>query len=167
MEDSGNIDLAMAFRKLMSENKSQEARLDEYARIISSRDNEIGMLQTMLSEANEQRSSVDNQLNELKDLRRYLNDLQQQVAGSVYRTTGRQQHVPNDTNAEDRLQNLNKEYTYLQSQLADLQTQLTEVNNRNLLLQQQNSRIAELESLLENAQEEIGRYSTVHLQKKN
>lgn len=153
MDNTSNIDLLTAFKKLLAENKSQEARLEDYAKIINSRDNEIEMLQTMLSEANEYRSSMDSQLKELKELQRYINDLQQQAARSAYMVTGRQQQV-GDNVSVDRQLDLKPAYAYLQSQLTDLQTQLLDMNNRNLRLQQQTSRIAELESLLANAGQE-------------
>jgi len=154
MDNKGNIDLSAAFKKLLAENKSQEARLQEYTKIINSRDHEIEMLQTMLSESNAYRSSIDNQLHELSDLKKFIGDLQQQVAGAVYTTTGRQQQLSDTVSVEQQLKNLRLEYTLLQSQLTDLQAQLLDANNRNLLLQLQTSRIAELESLLEIAEQE-------------
>ena len=157
MNNTGDIDLLTALKKLLAENKSQEARLEEYAKIINSRDNEIEMLQTMLSEANEYRSGLDNQLMELKELHRYINELQQQVAGSVYMATGRQQQAGNavTVSVERQFESLKIDHAYLQSQLTGLQTQLLDMNNRNLQLQQQTSLIAELESLLANAEQEL------------
>jgi Tfp pilus assembly protein PilO len=49
---------------------------------------------------------------------------------------------------EMQLDNLKQDYAYLQLQLADLQAQILELNNRNLLLTLQSGRVAELESLL-------------------
>ena len=45
MDNSDHIDLAAALKKLLAEKKSQEARLEEYAKILTGRDNEIEMLQ--------------------------------------------------------------------------------------------------------------------------
>ncbi|MBC7886550.1 MAG: hypothetical protein H7Z13_01575 [Ferruginibacter sp.] len=153
MTNPGSIDLLAAFKKLVAENKSLEARLEEYAAIINSRDLEIGMLQTMLSESNEFRSSTDSQVKELKELKGFINILQQQVAGSSYQVTGRLQPVNHTVTAEQQFENLKPAYAYMQSKLTDMQTQLLDMNNRNLLLQQQTSRIAELESLLANAEQ--------------
>jgi chromosome segregation ATPase len=157
MDNTHNNDLLTAFKNLLADNNSQAARLEECAKIIESRDKEIDMLQTMLSEADEYRSSLDIQLKELKDLQRYIDDLQQQAAGSAHLATGGKKQVGVAVSLELQLQNLRMEYTYLQSQLTDLQTQAQELNKRNLLLQQQTSRIAELESLLENAEQEISK----------
>jgi predicted nucleic acid-binding Zn-ribbon protein len=155
MDNTGEIDLLAAFKKLLAENKSQQIRLEEYAEIINSRNNEIEMLQTMLLEANENRSSMDNQLNQLKELQRHINDLQQQSDISNYTAWGRQQQVGEKIAPERHLENLTIAYADLQSQLTNLQSQLQDITNRNLLLQQQTSRIASLESLLANAEKEI------------
>ena len=150
MDNSGSSDLLTAFKKLVAENKSQQSRLEEYTAIIRSRDNEIEMLQSMLSEANEQRSSTDNQLTELKELQRFLGNLQQQVSGNTYYSAGNQQQTGNPVSAEQQLEALQQAHAQLKAQLSDLQTQLLDMNNRNLLLQQQAGRIAELESLVAN-----------------
>lgn len=154
MNSSEDIDLLATFKRLQAENKSQEDRLQEYAKIINSRDNEIEMLQSMLSYANEYRSTLDNKVKELNDLQRNIGELQHQADQAAFMATGRQQQVNNSDSIERQFENLKIEYANLQAQLTDLQTQLLDMNNRNLLLQQQASRIAELESLLANAEEE-------------
>jgi chromosome segregation ATPase len=148
MDNTGDIDLLMAFKKLLAESKSKDERLEDYLKIIDSRDNEIEMLHTMLTEANEYRSTLDSQLKELKDLQQYLAGVQQQEARSTYMVTGRQQQPVDSLSIERQFENLQLAYADLQSQLAGLQSQLLDMNNRNLLLQQQASHIAELESLL-------------------
>ena len=151
MENNDGTDLVTAFKKMLAENKSLQARQEESAAIIASRDNKIAMLQTMLSEADEYRSSTDNRLEQLDELQFYINDLKQQVAGTVYMAVGRQQQPGvNSAGVEQQLDELRKDYAALQSQLAGMQVQLQEVNSRNLQLQQQGSRVAELESLLAN-----------------
>ena len=154
MDYKDDIDLTTAFKKLGAENKSLQARLEEYAIIINSRDREIDMLQKMLTEANEYRSSVDNELRELKELQQYLGNLQLQATIADYVVPGRQQRAGEKLSAERQLENLRIAYTDLQSQLTELQKQLLEMNSRNLQLQLQTSRIAELESRLANAEEE-------------
>ncbi|MCW3111532.1 MAG: hypothetical protein JWQ09_6038 [Segetibacter sp.] len=155
MNNPGNIDVLAEYKKLLAAKKSQEARLEEYAAIVSSRDREIEMLQSMLSDATAYRSSMDNESNELKNLQLYLKEMQQHSGASVHLTTGTQQHPGNTVSARQQLQQLQLDYASLQSQLSDMQAQLLEMNHRNLLLQQQNSRIAELESLLANTEEDI------------
>jgi hypothetical protein len=155
MDNTGDIDLLTAFKKLLAESKSKDARLEDYLKIIDSRDNEIEMLHTMLTEANEYRSTLDSQLKELRDLQQYLAGVQQQEAQSTYMVTGRQPQPVGSLSIERQFENLQLAYANLQAQLADLQSQLLDMNNRNLLLQQQASRIAELESLLAIAEGEL------------
>ncbi|MEO6734318.1 MAG: hypothetical protein ABIN01_24060 [Ferruginibacter sp.] len=146
MENTGHIDLLTVIKQLQAQNNSQAERLEEYAKIVTSRDNEIDLLQKMLSEADAHRSSMDNNLKELMQLRLYIHDLQQQAAASSFMIAGRSQQAGVKVSAEQQLEELKVSYTNLQLQLADLQTQLLDVSNRNLLLQQQASRMAELES---------------------
>ncbi|MEO6550031.1 MAG: hypothetical protein ABIN94_18660 [Ferruginibacter sp.] len=154
MSSAGNTDLLTEFKKLIAVNKSQEAMLDEYSGIVKSKNLEIEMLQSMLSDATAHRSSMDNDTRELKDLQKYLNVIQQQSGASLHRNIATQQHFQAES-AEQQLHQLQQDYVFLQLQLQDLQTQLLEINHRNLLLQQQNSTIAELESLLEGTRQEI------------
>lgn len=156
MDNEGNIDLLTAFKRLLAENNSQQARLQEYVKIIESRDNKITMLQTLLTQANEYRSNTDSELKQLKELQHGISNIQQIVVSSGFMSAGRQERIMQTVSAEQRLQALNAEYGYLQLQIKDLQSQLLATNNRNLLLQQRTDRIAELESLLSKAKEEIG-----------
>ncbi len=61
-------DLLGKFKQLVAENKSLTERLKECEDIIAARENEIDMLNQLVSEASEMRSSIDNQLQELKSL---------------------------------------------------------------------------------------------------
>ena len=63
---SSGGDLLGKFKQLVAENKSLTERLRECENIIAARENEIDMLNQLVSEASEMRSSIDNQLQELK-----------------------------------------------------------------------------------------------------
>ena len=160
MDNIDDSELQNNYTKLLAENTSLEAMLQDYTGLIRSRNNEISMLQNMLTEAHADKSKADNQLKELKGLQGYINDLKQQVAGSVYMATGRQQLVVPGICVEQQLEELKKDYALLQSELTALQNQLQQVNNRNLQLQLKGSRVAELESLLENYQHNNSRNNT-------
>lgn len=155
MDNTGNINILDEFKRLLALNGSLEARLDEYTKIIKGRDNEIEMLQAMLTESSAYRSNLDSQVNELNELQESIAQLRQQFAGSSYIGSSKNTYPVNTIGVEQQLEEMKMQYAYLQTQMTDLQIQLIELNNRNLLLQQQTSRIAELESMLENAAEEI------------
>ena len=159
MENSGNKDLTEEFKKLLALNSSLQQRLNDYSNIIKSRDNEIEMLRAMVTEAGAYRSNLDSGVNELKELQQNINQLQQQVAGNSY--IGTAKATVSNSNTEQQFQNLKLQFTYLQTRHTGLEAQLIELNNRNLLLQQQTSTIAELESLLQNADEEINKWKRI------
>jgi len=68
-------DVLGKFKLLVSENQSLTERLKECEKIISARDNEIEMLNQLVSEASEMRSNVENQLLELKSLREQIEEM--------------------------------------------------------------------------------------------
>ena len=157
METNGNINILSEYKKLLALNMSLEARLNDYSQMIKERDNEIIMLQQMLTEANSYRSSLDNEVNELQQLQQGIAQLKQQAEESSYAGTSRHLRPGETVSMNQQLESLKLQYTSLQVQLSEVQAQCLELNNRNLLLQQNTSRIAELESLLENAEEEINK----------
>lgn len=150
MHNTEHSELLATFKTLVAENKSYESRLEEYARIINNRDNEIKMLQSMLSEANEYRSTLDREVKELKDLKHSISDIKRQSAHSTYMVTGKQQMAVDRINLEAQFDNLKRDYSLMQSEIADMQLQLLAVNSKNILLTLQATRVAELESVLAN-----------------
>jgi chromosome segregation ATPase len=68
MPNSSSGDMFGKFKQLVSENQSLTERLKECEIIISSRNNEIDMLNQLVSEAGQMRSNMENQLQELKSL---------------------------------------------------------------------------------------------------
>ena len=154
MENSPSTDLVTTLRHIIAQNKSQEDRLADYVSIVKSKDEEIEMLQNMLTEADEYRSSTDAQLIELQELKQYLKTLNDAINGVAVIKIG---SSLNKDVIDDEVQQLNNNkpsYACLQVQLADLQSQLLVINNKNILLQQQVCRVAELESILSNIHHE-------------
>ena len=149
-----SIDTPDSLKHLVAENESLKARLDEYQYTIVSKQKEILELRLQIAADNEIKSNLDNQVMELEVLQNYIGDMDQAAAISANRAISLQQNTVNSANVKDQLYYLKQQYTSMQTQLTNLQTQLQELNNRNLLLQQQSSRIAELESFLADAEQE-------------
>ena len=149
-----SIDTPDSLKHLVAENESLKARLDEYQYTIVSKQKEILELRLQIAADNEIKSNLDNQVMELEVLQNYIGDMDQAAAVSANRAISLQQNTGNSANVKDQLYDLKQQYTSMQTQLTNLQTQLQELNNRNLLLQQQSSRIAELESFLADAEQE-------------
>jgi len=150
-----NEELLKQIKHLAAERESLLSQINEYGYIIDIRDEQIELLEKQNAEATELRSVADNQLNELQSLQNHIGRLQQQAEGATNREVNLEFLVAESVSVEQQLADLQEQYTYLQVQLSDMQLQLNEIQNRNLLLQQQNSRVAELESLLEDARLEI------------
>ncbi len=149
-----SIDTTDSLKHLVAENESLKARLDEYQYTIAVKQKEILELRLQIAADNEIKSNLDNQVMELEVLQNYIGDMDKGAAISANRAINLQPQTGSSENIKQQLFNLKEQYTYLQTQLTDLQTQLQELNNRNLLLQQQSSRIAELESFLADAEQE-------------
>jgi len=147
-------DLVKQIKHLQSENVSLKARLEEYQLNAAFKEKEMLELKLKIATGNEIKSRLDNQVMELELLQNYMGDLEQQAEGAAAREMELQQQAGSSVNVRHQLSDLKQQYTYLQTQLTSLQTQLQELNIRNLLLQQQSSRIAELESFLADAEQE-------------
>jgi predicted nuclease with TOPRIM domain len=63
------------FKVLVAENLSLKERLKECEKIIAARNNEIEMLNQLVSEGSEMRSNVENQLLELKSLHEQIEEM--------------------------------------------------------------------------------------------
>ena len=139
---------------LLAERESLKAQLEEYLYIIAMRDTEIENLRTKVAEKNEFKSIADNQEDELQSLQDSAYQLKLRASGVKSYQTGLERQVGYAINNEHQLEDIQQQTSYLQSQLISLQEQIDTLNNRNLLLQQEASRVAELESLLEDAERE-------------
>ena len=143
-----------SLKHLVAENESLKERLNEYQYTIVVKEKEILELRLQIAQDNEIKSHLDNQAMELEVLQNYIGDIDHKTAGSASSQMHLQQQASGPINVKHQLQDLKQQYAYLQTQLTDLQTQLQDLNNRNILLQQQTNRIAELESFLADAEQE-------------
>lgn len=144
--DNSIEDLPEIYKNLKTINSSLEERLDGYSSIIRSRDNEIAILQAKLASAAEERSKQDSSLNELHELELYVTGLQNQPGKLEVNTS--QQQLGLAVSMAQRVKDIHQHCTGLQTQLQNLQMESLELNRRNLIVQSQASRIAELESIL-------------------
>jgi chromosome segregation ATPase len=149
-----HTDTELQLTHLIAQNESLKAQLEEYLYIINMRDKEIETLRRRMAETTESMSTADNQLDELNSLQDHIHQLRQQAEGIAGREMDLEKQLGHAVSTEHQLDDMKEQYTYQQVQLSDLQTYLQELNARNVLLQQQASQIAELESSLEDAQRE-------------
>jgi chromosome segregation ATPase len=147
MDTSKPTEAELQINHLLAERESLKAQLEEYLYIIDTRDKEIEKLKRILAEKIQFRSSFDNQEEQLQSLQDNIHQLKSRAEGMM----NLENMLSDSENAEE---DANEQQNYFQAQLAGLQERVNELTNRNLLLQQDASRIAELESLLEDAERE-------------
>ncbi|MEO6540510.1 MAG: hypothetical protein ABIN74_05965 [Ferruginibacter sp.] len=137
-------------KKLISANDSLRVQLDDANAMLAAREQEIEFLQTELAGATTLRSKLDGQLDEIESIRTRLGEKQQAAKGAEERELGLHQELTEMALLNKQYNELIQDYAYLQSRFNDIQSQLANLHERNLQLQQITSRIGELESTLEN-----------------
>ena len=146
---------------LKAENESLQERLAAYEMMLDSRNRKIQELQEKLSQADAVRSNMDIQQEEMELLQSYVASLQSQVSGHASGILDIYDREDIAATVEHQLEDLQKQSVYFQSQIEDLQLQMTELNNRNLLLSHQSGQLAELESLIAIIEEERDHWKAI------
>jgi len=147
MDTSKLTEAELQINHLLAERESLKAQLEEYLYIIDTRDKEIEKLKRTLAEKIQFKSNFDNQEEQLQSLQDNIHQLKSHAEGMM-----NLENMLSDSESTE--EDANEQQNYFQAQLAGLQERVNELTNRNLLLQQDASRIAELESLLEDAERE-------------
>lgn len=147
MDNFDNQSLINKIKYLVAENESLKERINECEFIVASRQKIIQELKLQMNENNDVKSRLDEQVMELENLQVSIDKIIAFNPGSF------QPHSLRNDLSHQLIEH-QQQFTYLQTQLSDLQSQLQELKNRNLLLQQQSGRVAELESLLADAEQE-------------
>jgi chromosome segregation ATPase len=147
MDIHDNQSLINKIKYLVAENESLKARVNECEFIAANRQKTIQELKLQMNENSEVRSRLDEQVIELENLQVSIDKI-------IAFNPGSQQPPGLQNDLRHQLNEHQQQFTYLQTQLSDLQSQLQELKTRNLLLQQQSGRVAELESMLADAEQE-------------
>lgn len=147
MDNFDNQSLINKIKYLVAENESLKERINECEFIVASRQKIIQELKLQMNENSDVKSRLDEQVMELENLQVSIDKIIAFNPGSF------QPHSLRNDLSHQLIEH-QQQFTYLQTQLSDLQSQLQELKNRNLLLQQQSGRVAELESLLADAEQE-------------
>lgn len=152
MENNDANDLLIQLKQLVSENAGLRARVEEYEFNATVKEREMLVIKQQLGNNNELTSRLDNQVMEMELLHNFMDNPSTEKESAV----NIQMELQNGQSAgfKHQLEDLRQQYSYLQILVTDLQTQVQDLKNKNLLLQQQGSRIAELESLLADAEQE-------------
>ncbi len=88
-------------------------------------------------------------------MRNYIHELMQKAEAAAQREADLEKQVTQSVSISHQLEDIKVKYNYLQVQLDDLAERLLQLNNQSIIQSHYAGRIAELESMLANAEEEI------------
>lgn len=138
-----------------SENNSLKVQLQECLLLIQAREQTVRMFQEVADSDLSTKSLFDMQQQELLQLKDFINRLQETASSNLQRETEMEKQLNNSAMTEMQLQVIQEQSQSLQLQLESMQQDLMQLQyNLNQELQN-NSKLTELESLLQMAQEEI------------
>jgi len=141
---------AAQIEQVIAENERLQVQLEELNYILLLREQEIAELKARALDGAELRSTLDMQLEELQLMQNRIGKHQQKAAGAEEREFELQQELTQAVKLEQQYADLFQQYTYVNTQLEDVQTELAKVKKRNAMLQQIAVRIGEMESNMEN-----------------
>jgi len=156
-------ELLKQLAQLQSENAYLRTLAADYKYIANRKETEWRELSLKTINNTSLQSNLENQLMEIKLLQDHIRELQQQIEGGLIRETELNRQFGTADNYVYQNDDLKSQLYSLQSELADLKEQLQRVYNQNSFLQNYVSRIAELESLLSIAEEEIERLNNLNI----
>jgi chromosome segregation ATPase len=137
-------------QQIIAENESLQVQVQELNYILGEREEVIKYLKKEASAATELRSIIDNQLDELHLMQNRIGKQQRQAEGSEERELELQQELTRGIQTQHQYNDLFQQYTYVNTQLADVQEELAQLKKRNNMLQKIAVQVGELESTLEN-----------------
>jgi DNA repair exonuclease SbcCD ATPase subunit len=151
MNPTSASELVEKLKRMVSESHSIAAQLEEYQRIIKTKDEEIEFLQTMLDESHASNSTLENRLEELENLKEKLIELDTGTVTDVEDPHHVRPQSYREVPAPDRSNELDE----LRQKNIELQARLDDMPNHMLLLKREamtalryKQRIGELESRL-------------------
>lgn len=137
-------------QQLIVENESLQVQLQELDYILEIKEEELAEFKKIASAATEMRSMLDTRLDELQLMQNRIGKQQQQAEGAEDRELELQQELTQAIQLQHQYNDLFQQYTYVNTQLTDIQEELAAVKKKNKMLQQIAVQVGELESTLEN-----------------
>ena len=141
---------AAQIEQVIAENERLQVQLEEVNYILLLREQEIAELKSRIIDGAELRSTLDMQLEELQLMQNRIGKHQQKAAGAEEREFELQQELTQAVRIQQDYNDLFQQYTYINTQLEDIQAELAKVKKRNAMLQQIAVKIGEMESNMEN-----------------
>lgn len=141
-------------KAILLQNESLQAEVQELNEILAIKDEEMTELRKKGDENAALRSMVDIHLEELQFMQNRIGKHQQKAAGAEDREMELHHELTQAAKVQHQYNDLLRQYTYISTQLDDVQEELTKVKKRNAMLQQIAVKIGEMESTVEMLAEE-------------
>lgn len=137
-------------QQLITENENLQVQVNDLNYMLNERDGEITELKNSAAAAAELRSMLDIQLDDMQLMQNHISKQQRQAAGAEERELELQQELTQAIKLQHQYNDLFQQYTYITTQMADIQEELAKVKKRNNMLQKITVQVGELESTVEN-----------------
>lgn len=145
---------ANQIQALLLQNKSLQAEVQELNEILAIKEEEMAELRKKGDENAALRSMIDIHLEELQFMQNRIGKQQQKAAGAEDREMELHQELTQAAKVQHQYNDLLRQYTYINTQLDDVEEELTKIKKRNTILQQIAVKIGEMESAVEMLAEE-------------
>lgn len=136
-------------KELKNENESLKLQLNEINYIISIREDELELLRKKVSELAELRSELDVNLDQIAQMQNNLNKQQQKTEGAFKREANLEEELLQSIEMEKSFYNIRDKYESSRAAIIDMDAELGEAMTMYKQLGDANSKIAQLESMVE------------------
>lgn len=149
------MDSFKEIKQLLSENQHLKLQLEEANEILAIREEELELLRKQQVQLAEMRSRLDMSATDLKKANKQAQEEQQKTFGALARENAMEKELQDSLNIYTQYSKLMEQHTYLQVQYDELQEQheLTLMRSKQTI--EQKAKLAQAESQLADALEEI------------
>jgi uncharacterized protein YdcH (DUF465 family) len=137
-------------QQILAENDALHTQVKELEEILALREEELELLRRQAAQAGALRSQLDLRLEELVSMQEHIGKQQRKAAGAENRELELEAELTESVQMLKQYTILKQEHTYLNTQLADVQEEITSLKKKNAVLQKIAVQVGELESKVEN-----------------
>ena len=136
----------------LDKNEKLENELDSTRSTLEDLETRVAEIMQNERDFSAQQSNLEQRLIEVQFLQNSIRELQQKLEGGEQREKQLRTELAAEENTREELKKMKQQYGLMYSEASELRNRISEVNNRDLLLQQKLSRLGELESNFQNSE---------------
>jgi chromosome segregation ATPase len=136
-------------KQLLTENEVLQAQLQESTEILAIKEEELALLKQNAADFAELQSKYNSQLNDLGSMQNHIGKKQQHLEGAANREKELYAELDEAYEIKEQYDTLLQEYAAARSELSDTQQRLSEMTDRNSILEQTARNAAALQSELD------------------